>query len=82
MIALLAALLIQTPPIPPPVTVGIRVDPVTQCVEVWRAGELVAEYEPRDGEVYRELKNLADDANPAGRKAPVTRYLRPGPSWL
>jgi hypothetical protein len=58
MIALLAALLIQTPPTPSPSMIGLRLDPVTRCVEVWQDGELAQEYEPRDGAIYTELLGI------------------------
>ncbi len=70
MIALLAALLIRTPP--PPSIVGLRLDRLTHCVEVWRSGELIAEYEPRDGAIYAELLGILDDA-----PRPFARYPRP-----
>ena len=69
MIALLAALLIQTPPTPSPSIIGLRLDPVTRCVEVWRDGQLAEEYEPRDGAIYAELLGILKDRE---RKPPAT----------
>ena len=45
----------------PPPAVEIRKSEIEPYVEVWRSGELVAEWEPQDGGVFRILDQVLRD---------------------
>lgn len=44
-----------------PVTIQVRFEPSTKTIGIWNRGELVAEYERQDGEVYRKLVGILED---------------------
>lgn len=57
-----------------PVTVELRFDRHTQTVELWQGSELHAEYEPLDGDIYRDLLGVLREGQ--GRSAPNPLLVR------